>query len=224
MCSSPRRSAPATRCRWSRWPGTFQDAGHEVRWATSADTCDLVANAGLDASPAGLAGPALRGQIAPLHRAAREVAPPERAAFMFPRMFGDLLTGPMAVDLLALARAWRPDLLVHEQGELASPLVGAVLGTPSVTHSFGGAVPEPIMAAAAGTVAALWAAQGLAAPPYAGLLHLALPRHLPAVGAVGGARTTSAVPQPLRPVGEADARPRCRPTTSETTGRPLRST
>ena len=197
----------------------FQDAGHEVRWATSADACDLVANAGLDASPAGLAGPALRGRIAPLHRAAREVAPPERAAFMFPRMFGDLLTGPMAVDLLALARAWRPDLLVHEQGELASPLVGAVLGTPSVTHSFGGAVPEPIMAAAAGTVAPLWAAQGLAAPPYAGCFTtLYLDICPPSVQSVP--LDHIAVPQPLRPVGEAHA-PSTPPDHLRDDGRPL---
>ena len=74
----------------------LRDAGHEVLWATSADACALVGRAGFDVVPAGLAGPALRQGIAPLHRAAREVAPPERAAFMFPRMFGALLTGPMA--------------------------------------------------------------------------------------------------------------------------------
>ena len=87
---------------------------------------------------------------------------------MFPRMFGALLTGPMATDLLALARDWRPDLLVHEHGELAAPLVGALLGTPSVTHSFGGAVPAPDPGRGAAEVAPLWAAEGLEPPPYAG--------------------------------------------------------
>ena len=38
-----------------------------------------------------------------------------------------------------------PDLLVHENAELAAPLVGAVLGVPSVTHSFGTAVPVAIL-------------------------------------------------------------------------------
>ena len=180
----------------------FQDAGHQVRWATSADTCELVAGAGLDASPAGLAGPALRGRIAPLHRAAREVAPPERAAFMFPRMFGDLLTAPMAVDLLAVASEWQPDLLVHEQGELASPLVGAVLGTPaSPIHSAGRARPisprPPSRSHPCGPPRASRSA-------VRGLLHLALPRHLSGVGP-SVAMDHIPVAQPLRPVGEADA-------------------
>ncbi len=146
----------------------FRDGGHDVRWATSADACALVESVGFEASPAGLAGAALREGIGPLHAAARDVPPPERAAFMFPRMFGGLLTGPMAADLLPLARAWRADLLVHEHGELASPLVGAVLGVPSVTHSFGGAIPTAILGSAVPEVAPLWADQGLEAPPYAG--------------------------------------------------------
>ena len=179
----------------------LRDAGHEVLWATSADACALVGRAGFDVVPAGLAGPALRQGIAPLHRAAREVAPPERAAFMFPRMFGALLTGPMATDLLALARDWRPDLLVHEHGELAAPLVGALLGTPSVTHSFGGAIPAPILAAGAAEVAPLWAAEGLEPPPYAGCFSsLYLDICPPSVQSVPTDHITRS--QPLRPVGE----------------------
>ena len=184
--------------------GALRDAGHEVLWATSADACALVAKAGFDVAAAGLAGPALSQGIAPLHRAAREVAPSERAAFMFPRMFGALLTEPMATDLLALARHWRPDLLVHEHGELASPLVGALLGTPSVTHSFGGAVPAPILAAGAAEVAPLWAAAGLEPPPYAGCFSSLYLDICPAsVQSVPTDHITRS--QPLRPVGEAAA-------------------
>ena len=72
----------------------FRDGGHDVRWATSADACALVESVGFEASPAGLAGAALRDRIGPLHAAVRDVPPPERAAFMFPRMFGGALTGP----------------------------------------------------------------------------------------------------------------------------------
>lgn len=146
----------------------FRDAGHEVLWATGAQSTAQVAAAGLDTAPAGLSGPALRAGTAPLHARLAEVPPPERAAFMFPHMFGRLLTPPMAADLLPLARTWRPDLMVHEHAELAAPLVGAVLGTPSVTHSFGGAIPAAIVSAAADEVAPLWAAHGLDPSPYAG--------------------------------------------------------
>ena len=179
----------------------FRDAGHEVLWATSDQATHLVADVGLDTAPAGLSGPALRSGLAPLHARAAEIAPPERAAFMFPQMFGALLAPPMAADLLPLARDWGPDLLVHEHGELAAPVVGAVLGTPSVTHSFGGAIPAEIVASAGRALAPLWSAHGLEPDPYAGCftapyLDICPPSvqsvpmdHIPAI-------------QPLRPVAQ----------------------
>jgi UDP:flavonoid glycosyltransferase YjiC (YdhE family) len=83
-------------------------------------------------------------------------------------MFGEALTPPMAADLLDLARDWGPDLLVHEHAELAAPLVGTLLDVPSVTHSFGTAVPEPILDDTAARLAPLWRAHGLDVPRYAG--------------------------------------------------------
>lgn len=177
----------------------FEAAGHEVLWSTSADACRHVEATGLDASPAGLAGPGLRDGAGRLHAAAAEVAPPERAAFMFPRMFGELLTPPMVADLLPLTRRWHPDLMIHEHGELASPLVGAVLGTPSLTHAFGGAIPAGIVTAAAERVAPLWVAQGQEPPPYAGAFtSLYLDICLPSVQSVSMDHIRAV--QPLRPV------------------------
>lgn len=146
----------------------FRDAGHEVLWATSAESTRHVAAAGLDPAAAGAAGPQFLEALRRLHASAGKVAPSERAAFMFPHLFGELLTAPMVADLLPLARQWRPELMIHEHGELASPLVGAVLGTPSLTHSFGGAIPAPIVTSAAERVAPLWAAHGQQPAPYAG--------------------------------------------------------
>jgi len=71
-------------------------------------------------------------------------------------------------DLLPLARDWSPDLLVHEAAELASPLVGAVLDVPSVTHSFGGAVPAAVLAEAGDLLSELWTGHGVEPRPYAG--------------------------------------------------------
>ncbi len=146
----------------------FRDAGHDVLWATSAESTRHVAAAGLDTAPAGGTGPGFLEDVGRLHAIAATIAPPARAAFMYPHLFGELLTPLMVADLLPLAREWRPDLMIHEHGELASPLVGAVLGKPSVTHSFGGAIPAAIVTAAAEKVAPLWAAHGQEAPPYAG--------------------------------------------------------
>ncbi len=143
-------------------------SGHDVRWATAAHAMPLVTAAGVEAVPAGAsgaAGAALRGEV--LARA-QELPGAERAAFVFPRMFGEALTPPMAADLLDLARDWSPDLLVHEHAELAAPLVGTLLGVPSVTHSFGTAVPVAILEDTAARLARLWREHGLDVPRYAG--------------------------------------------------------
>ena len=144
------------------------DAGHQVVWATGDEACGLLVAAGIDAEPAGMPAAELAPRRAALWASLAEVPPDQRAAHVFPAMFGDLLAPRMAEDLLPLARDWRPDLLVHEQGELAAPLVGALLGVPSVAHGFGTAVPAPFVAEAGERLAPMWAAHGLEVPPYAG--------------------------------------------------------
>lgn len=146
----------------------FRDAGHDVLWATSAEATRHVEAAGLDAVSAGAAGPEFHEALGRLNATVRTIAPPERAAFMYPSLFGELLTPPMVADLLPVATQWQPELMVHEHGELASPLVGAVLGTPSLTHSFGGAIPAAILTSAAERVAPLWAAHDQQPAAYAG--------------------------------------------------------
>ncbi len=144
------------------------EMGHDVLWATPADAVDLVRAAGVHATPAGASPEARQEQMRELRAGSLRVPPEQRAAWMFPRMFGAALTPPMLEDLLPLAREWQPDLLVHEQGELASPVVGELLGVPSVTHAFGGAVPGPFVEEAGALIAHLWEAQGLTVPDHAG--------------------------------------------------------
>jgi UDP:flavonoid glycosyltransferase YjiC (YdhE family) len=146
----------------------FRAAGHDVLWATAAQATPAVTEAGIEAVPAGASGE----QEAALRRAvlvhAAELPGARRAGFTFPRMFGEALTPPMAEDLLGIARGWGPDLLVHEHAELAAPLVGAACGVPTVTHSFGTAVPVPFLDDAGQRLTGLWQAHGLELPPYAG--------------------------------------------------------
>ena len=143
-------------------------AGNEVLWVTNEPACRLVAQAGVPVTAAGLDTQGVR-EVEVRNRAHLQgLAPQDRAAFAFPTMFGAWATPAMATDLLAVGRAWRPDLLVHEAAELASPMVGAVLGVPSLTHSFGGAVPPAFLAEAGERLAPLWAEHGLVVPPYAG--------------------------------------------------------
>ena len=146
----------------------FAHAGHEVLWAGHASVGILARDAGLAAVPAGLQGASFTAVIEDLRRRARELPPARRAAFTFPNGFGSALTPPMTADLLALARDWHPDLLVHEQAELASPLVGAVLGVPSVMQSYGGATPPEFITEAGDRLAGLWRDYGVTMPAFAG--------------------------------------------------------
>ena len=148
--------------------GTLQRRGHDVLWATGADACRTVRSAGIEAAEAGLTD----AEAASLRMAARRTAAgmrPEVAPLVvFPLLFGAPRVERMLPDLLPLARAWRPDLVLHEQGELAGPLVAALLGVPNVTHAFGGGIPAAPLADAGAGVARLWSQHGLPVPPYAG--------------------------------------------------------
>lgn len=146
----------------------FLEAGHHVLWATNEPACRLVAEAGIPCVAAGLDARGVQEVEARNRSHLQEIAPPDRAAFAFPNMFGAWCTPPMTEDLLPLAREWRPDLLVHEAAELSSPLVGAVLGVPSLTHSFGGAVPPAFYTEAGHRLEHLWNAHGQDLPAYAG--------------------------------------------------------
>ncbi|CUR55374.1 putative Glycosyltransferase, MGT family [metagenome] len=146
----------------------FQAAGHEVRWATHEPAVAIAAAAGLDAVRTGLDVAGVREVTGRNAQAVAALRPQDRAAFAFPHMFGAWAAPRMAPGLLELADEWRPDLMVHEQAELAAPWVATVLDLPLLTHSFGGAVPAAILAAAGEQLRALWSEQGLELPEYAG--------------------------------------------------------
>lgn len=99
------------------------DARHEVAFATAPLFCPTVAAAGIRAFPAGLdwleseaerAFPALRGLATPVPYWA----------------FAGVTAERMVPDLLALARSWRPDVLVHESAEFGAPVAAERLGLP----------------------------------------------------------------------------------------------
>jgi UDP:flavonoid glycosyltransferase YjiC (YdhE family) len=146
----------------------FVDAGHTVLWATPETAGPLITAAGLDVVPVGLDPDGVVDVRKRLAVGLAGLSPEDRASFAFPNMFGAWATPCTVKDLLPLARDWRPDLMIHENAELPAPLVGALLGVPVVTHSFGGAVPTPFLMDAGNRLASLWAEHDLQIPPYAG--------------------------------------------------------
>jgi MGT family glycosyltransferase len=82
----------------------------------------------------------------------------------------------MLPDLLRIIGEWRPDLIIHEEGEFTAPLAAALTELPSVTHGW----PAPAITAERGrriaaALAPLWQERGVEPMPFAGLfrhLHL----------------------------------------------------
>lgn len=143
-------------------------AGHVVRWVTGPDAAPLVEASGIATTVIGASAP---DRVRELERRYPEVASitgAARADFVFPRLFGDIGAGSVFPDLLELATSWRPDVIVHEQAELAAPVVAAVLGVPSACHAFGVAVPAHRVDSASRFTQRLWAAAGLEARPFGG--------------------------------------------------------
>lgn len=104
--------------------------GHEVRVAVGAGLEPIVVTAGFRHGPV---GPATLGEVVAgipdlAGRTGRRLA-----VVIFREVFCGVVASGIADDVLALAGAWRPDVIVHEDMELGSWVVAERLGIPHVT-------------------------------------------------------------------------------------------
>ena len=147
----------------------LQGRGHEVAVATAASWHANVEAEGLEAVAAGTDHTTARRARLDGQRSAIEVLPPlDRRQYVFSYLFAEGHAPPKLPELLAAAREWRAQAIVHESGDLAAPIVGAALALPSVNHAFGTMVPLSTLERAAETVAPLWRQAGLEPAAYAG--------------------------------------------------------
>src|SRR4051794_40136806 len=149
--------------------------GHEVRWATGPDAVPVIEHAGIACDVCGVGSAERRAMYFERFPEARALAPEDLPSHMFPRLFGAVAAPAMLDDLLPIAERWQPDLVVHEVGEFAGPIVATVRDVPHRSHACGSPVPAERLAAAAEFVAPLWNRFALTAPPYGGVFdHLYL--------------------------------------------------
>jgi UDP:flavonoid glycosyltransferase YjiC (YdhE family) len=125
--------------------------GDEVLVATGPELAGWVPACGLAYAAAGMSG---RQGMAE----ARERFPGAMTPF---HGFTTVLVPPMVRDLLELGNEWRPDLIIHEETEYATPLAARLLGVRCVTHSYAApARPEDERAIMHRLLEPIWAQYG----------------------------------------------------------------
>ncbi len=136
-------------------------AGHEVVFVTGPDAVRWIEDAGLTAVPAGLpAGELARryGRAFAAETLAR-LAPGQRLEHLVLHALIGIAAPEMADDLVPLAQAWRPDLVIGNLAEWAGEVAATVVGVPHVVHGFGppkSQASRPAVRAALGKLHARW--------------------------------------------------------------------
>jgi UDP:flavonoid glycosyltransferase YjiC (YdhE family) len=147
----------------------FRDRGDPVAVAAAGSLAPHAERAGLELLRAGLDETEVNARFAPAKAHSQTLPIPDRRRFVYAQRFA-LIEAPARLDeLRAQAESFRPDVLVHDASELASAVVGAQLGLPSIHHSFGRMIPWGTIDAAAVEVAPMWASAGVELEPFAGL-------------------------------------------------------
>ena len=147
------------------------NAGHEVAFATAADFCPSIEKAGFPAFPAGMS---LADQLAEAGRRIPEAAlapGKERFETFVPRMLAGVAAPARVADLLPLVADWRPDVLLHDETELAGPVAAARAGVPWADQSVGILRPLAMARLAGEVLAPVCAEQGVDVGEFAGLFH-----------------------------------------------------
>ncbi|MBI5089436.1 MAG: glycosyltransferase family 1 protein [Actinobacteria bacterium] len=147
----------------------LRDAGHAVLWATSSDGAAAIESLGFDVAEAGMTVDDRRASLAPRLPAIMAMPPVERRGHLFAGFFALAAAPKMRADLGPVVDRFRPDLVIHETGELGAAPVATARGIPHVTVAFSGALPGAAVPMALDAVAPVWEAEGLAPPSEADL-------------------------------------------------------
>ena len=184
----------------------LQQAGHDVTWATAADSCARVESLGFPALPAGMDAPQRHAEVAVVCPEMASAAPRDHRGYAYPFMFGAVAAPRMFTDLEPVFAAVRPDVVLHEPSELAAAPAAAARQIPHVGVGFGDLVPEALLAAAAEHLGDLWATAGRPAAPSCGLYdHLYLHQFPPTLSTSVPVGTVRAM-RPLAFDGRTDDR------------------
>ena len=147
------------------------DQGDDVVLATGPDAMPLAADSGARVTAVGKGFDAWWQALSARTRGipGDGLAPERVIPYFLPRLFAEAGTVDMVDDLLALAKAFAPDVIVHDGFTFAAPLVAALLGVRSVHHTIGSPVDVATLEICADVLSPLWRSMGRDVPPFAGI-------------------------------------------------------
>lgn len=142
--------------------------GHVVAFAVAESWRFRAGEEGFASLAAGPDARDVHRRFEPRRREIFRLPPEQRRPLQFSGLFGRMHAPEKLPELLAAAREWDADAIVFDSGDLAAPVAAAVLGIPSVNHSFGAMIPFAVLEEAAAVVEPLWQKHGLEPDPWAG--------------------------------------------------------
>jgi UDP:flavonoid glycosyltransferase YjiC (YdhE family) len=176
----------------------FKRRGDDVLWATAPDAHAVITAAGVRTVAAGLPQRARTAEYHERYPEGRELSYQEFPAHFFPRAFGEIAVPAMLDQLRGVADDWSPDMMLHEVGEFATPIVADARRIPHVAVGFGARLRPERLEAVGERVETYWRAAGLEPRSRAGAYeHLYLDIYPPCLDP--GFGDDIAEVQPLRP-------------------------
>src|SRR4051794_3039861 len=118
----------------------LKEAGHEIAFVTRASLKPAIEAAGFTFFPIGgdLAADGVYQQVKAQLRSMPLSL--ETELWSYPRLFCGIGSRLRTPDLVAIARAWQPDMLIREAAEYAAPIAAEHLGLPHATVAFAAAL------------------------------------------------------------------------------------
>ena len=142
----------------------LQDAGHDVLVVTAAESCALVERSGFAVREGGLSADERRSRYGPRLAETMELPPRQRRGRFYAGYFADIAAPVMQIALTPVLQEFRPDIVVHETGELAVAPMAVARGIPHVTVAFSGRLPAESDDRVLEHLAPVWAVEGLSVP------------------------------------------------------------
>ena len=142
----------------------LQDAGNDLAVVTAAESCKFVEDYGFAVRAGGLSSDERRATLTPRMPEILALPPRRRRGHYYAGFFAEGAAPVMRVALRPVFDDFRPDVVIHETGELAGGPMAVARGIPHLTVAFSGALPEWADELILAGIAPVWKAEGLPAP------------------------------------------------------------